>query len=194
LKDYSKYDDKQLIGFISLEGKEKEFAFKEIYFRYSKRLFIYCKLKCSDVNNAEDMLQEIWLIFYKAITGGKTEIELPHYLYGIARNLHLQNCRKQNNSYILHEDGLDLDSIISPYISLEASIEKKNLIEIVKLASNYLSDALKETFYLKWFSGLPNSEIANIFGESIDVIKQRNHRSMGKILKILSPIIKDIEN
>jgi RNA polymerase sigma-70 factor (ECF subfamily) len=193
LIDYSKYDDKQLIGFISLEGNEKEFAFKEIYFRYAKRIYSHCKLKCTDEHEAKDMHQEIWMIFFQAIKDGKTDLKLPHYLYGIARNIYLQNCKKHNKQTIINEDKFEIDSIISPYISLEASIEEQDLIKIIKMASEYLNEPLKETFHLKWFSGLPNNEIAEITGESVDNIKQRSHRSMTKILKILSPFIKDFQ-
>lgn len=193
MKDYSKYDDKQLIGFISLEGNEKEFAFKEIYFRYAKRIYTHCKLKCTYEHEAKDMHQEIWLIFFKVIKDGKIDIKLPHYLYGIARNIYLQNIKKQNKKININEDKFEIDSIVSPHISLESSIEEQDLINIVKMASEFLNEQLKETFLLKWFSGLPNNEIAEITGESVDNIKQRSHRSMTKILKILSPFIKDFQ-
>jgi len=193
LKDYSKYDDKQLIGFISLEGKESEFAFKEIYFRYAKRIFSHCNLKCVNQDEAKDMNQEIWMIFFQTIKNGKTDIILPHYLYGIARNIYLQNCKKQNKQTTLNEDKFEIDSIVSPYISLEASIEEQDLIKIIKMASDYLNELLKETFHLKWFSGLTNKDISEITGESVENIKQRSHRSMAKILEILSPFIKDFQ-
>ena len=108
MKDFSKYDDKQLIGFISLEGKECEFAFKEIYFRYAKRIFSHCNLKCVNQDEAKYMHQEIWMIFFQAIKDGKTDIKLPHYLYGIARNIYLQNCKKQNKQTIFNEDKFEM--------------------------------------------------------------------------------------
>ena len=166
MKDFSKYDDKQLIGFISLEGKEKESAFKEIYFRYAKRIFSHCNLKCVNQDEAKYMHQEIWMIFFQAIKDGKTDIKLPHYLYGIARNIYLQNCKKQNKQTIFNEDKFEIDSIISPNPSNENAtllidLEKQskvsisiynNLgIEIIRILDNqnYEKGLNKFNFYSK---------------------------------------------
>ncbi len=191
LKDFGKYDDKQLIALIHVGGNELEGAFKEVYNRYSKRMFSYCRMKCTIMPDAEDIFQDMWLIFCNTVKQGKVDIELPHYLFGIARNLILQkgNKDKKFNSSIV--ENPDLDFIISPNISLEASLEKQDLIQIIKIASCYLNEKQKETFYLKWFIGLTSSEISQITGDSIDSIKQRSHRTMDKVLKILEPFIKD---
>lgn len=59
MKDYEKYDDKQLIALININGNDKESAFKEIFNRYAKLLFIYCREKTEDLEAAKDLHQEI---------------------------------------------------------------------------------------------------------------------------------------
>ncbi len=193
MDEFSKYDDKQLIDFIHIGEKGSEDAFKEIYNRYSKRLFLYCRLKCEISPDAEDIHQEMWFSFYNTVRNGKVDIELPHYLYGIARNLVLQYRNKQNKHHTATIESRDLDAIVSPFIGLESSIEQKDLLQIINLASEYLSEKQKETFHLKWFLGLTSTEISNITGESIDCVKRRSHRAMDTILRLLEPFIKEIK-
>lgn len=92
----------------------------------------------------------------------------------------------------INEEYFNLDTVISAYISLEASIEKKDLIQIIKLASNYLNESQKETFILKWFSGLSIVEIAEITRDTVNTIKHRSQRAMQKTLEILKPIIDEL--
>ncbi len=193
MSDFSKYNDEWLIAQICLGGDKRDSVFNEIYVRYSKRLYLYCRSKCEDMLDAEDIHQEIWKFFFEAVNQGKENIQLPHYLFGIARNLIYQNSNKKRKSNLSFVENKHLDMIISKHTNLESLIENNDLIQLVKKVSTCLSEKQKDTFYLKWFADLSNSEIAEITGDSIDAIKQRNYRSLIKILESLEPFFKKPE-
>lgn len=193
MTDYSKYDDEQLIGFIYDDGEEKECAFREIYNRYDKKMYSYCFFKTKNSDDAKDLFQEVWTSFYIAITERRFKIVLPNYLKGIARNIFHQNHKKYAKYKEVNEGRIDFNLVACNETKIEDSIEKEDLIRIISLSSNYLNEAQKETFALKWFSGLSIFEIATITGETTDNVKQRSHRSMQKILRMLAPVIAEVK-
>lgn len=191
MTDYSKYNDGQLIFLLSLDDKEKDSAFREILKRYGWRVFAYCKQKTQTKDDAKDLNQEIWLAFYNAVKNNKIDIDLPQYLFGIGNKIFAEKC-SSNETIKLNEDQFDLNNIIDSS-SLNEIIEKNDLINILKLSTNYLNEEQKETFILKYFSGLSIHEIAETTGETDDCIKQRSHRAMWKIINIIKPIIEEFK-
>ncbi len=192
MSDYSKYTDSQLIALLGIDGKEKDLAFREILERYGWRIFAYCRHKTDSRKDAKDLNQEIWLRFYFSVLKGKSDICLPQYLFGIGSKIAAEFQACNGKVIKVNEDVFDINSIIAP-ISLEDSIEKKDLINIIKLCADNLNEQHKETFILKWISGLTVSEISEITGETVECIKQRSHRSMDEILKLLKPIIEELK-
>ena len=191
--DYSNYSDNQLIDLCGLEDKGKDLALREIIKRYGWRIFAYCRQKTESRDDAIELNQEIWVNFYESIKDKKINIKLPQYLFAIGNNIYADFYKTKLKTLRIDDVTFDLRYFFDP-INLSDIIEKKDLIEIIKLATNNLSEVNKDTFILKWFSGLSISEIAETSGETIECIKQRCYRSMKELLLILKPIIDEVKH
>ncbi|HET7177137.1 MAG TPA: sigma-70 family RNA polymerase sigma factor, partial [Solirubrobacterales bacterium] len=69
-------------------------AFEAIVDRYQGRLLGFCRQMLSSTEDAEDVLQEVFVNAYRAMLADQREINLRPWLYRIARNRCLNHLRK----------------------------------------------------------------------------------------------------
>lgn len=69
-------------------------AFETIVDRYQGRLLGFCRQMLGSTEDAEDVLQEVFVNAYKAMLRDEREINLRPWLYRIARNRSLNHLRK----------------------------------------------------------------------------------------------------
>ncbi|HEX5712120.1 MAG TPA: RNA polymerase sigma factor [Solirubrobacterales bacterium] len=88
---------------LKLQGDEKLIAmvrngnpgaFETIVDRYQGRLLGFCRQMLGSTEDAEDVLQEVFVNAYKAMLADEREINLRPWLYRIARNRCLNHLRK----------------------------------------------------------------------------------------------------
>jgi RNA polymerase sigma factor (sigma-70 family) len=88
---------------LRLQGDERlvamlrggnDHAFEVIVDRYEARLLGFCRQMLGSTEDAEDVLQEVFVNAYRAILADKREIKLRPWLYRIARNRCLNHLRK----------------------------------------------------------------------------------------------------
>lgn len=191
MNDYKKYDDNKLIALLGEKKSISNEAFNVLYNRYSTKLKSYCLFRTENRDEAEELHQETWLKFHAAALENKKKIFLPAYLYVIARNLNIDKHRTYHNNNLISIESINFAGFADP-LNIETEVENKEMLSIVMIALNQLTEKSKETFILRWFSGLKYSEISEITNESVDCIKQRSSRAMDEIIKILQPIIIEI--
>ncbi len=69
-------------------------AFETIVDRYQARLLGFCRQMLRSTEDAEDILQEVFVNAYRAMLADEREINLRPWLYRIARNRCLNHLRK----------------------------------------------------------------------------------------------------
>ena len=141
--------------------------------------------------DAKELHQETWIKFHNYIGTTKNEVFLPLIIYRIAKNLSIDKYRAVKNFTNLSD--LDIERIAAPF-NLQTNLENNELLSIISLTVNNMENIYKETFILKWFSGLNYREISEIEGITVECARQRCCRAMEELLKTLKPIIKEISN
>jgi len=192
MNDFKKYDDNKLIALLGEKKSISNEAFNVLYSRYSTKLKSYCLFRTENRDEAEELHQETWLKFHSSvIKNNNRKITLPAYLFVIARNLNIDKHRLERNKNLVSIESINYSGFADP-LNLQSDVENKEMMSLVMIALNQLSEKSKETFILRWFSGLKYSDISEITNESVDCIKQRSSRAMDEIIKILKPIIVEI--
>lgn len=139
---------------------------------YGDAIFRFCLAKTSRREVALDMTQEVFMRLWDEARGGK-HIAHPRALaYTIARNLIIDFYRKKKTDSLdtLIEGGLEFGE--------SASAETKSAYQEALEAINSLPEQYREAVYLRYVEELPPREIANIIGESVNVISVRITRGM----------------
>lgn len=186
MNDCSKRTDAELFAmFSSSEPEKARCALEEAYTRYSNRIYAYCRRILGDDHAAADMLQESFMRYYEQGKNGKEVQNHASYLFKIARNLcYSHKAVAQRNSDSIEEHHTPFRD--TPY-------EQKELMELIRLALEEVPLDLREAFLLREYNGLSYLEIAEVIGESVDVVKVRIFRAKKKIRDILRSYVEELQ-
>lgn len=179
--------DEELI--VEYRNGNKE-AFETLTNNYKKKLSKYLYKYLRDAHMVEDVLQQIFMKFNKFDVTKK----FKPWIYKVAKHQAIDcNRRKKSKGRIMlsldwrkKETNCDLASFLGKY-QLEPSeeLEIKEREEKVWLAVNNLSDKIKETVILVFFTGVKYSDAANSLGIPIGTVKSRINLAMRHLYKVL---------
>ncbi|MBR6504442.1 MAG: sigma-70 family RNA polymerase sigma factor [Clostridia bacterium] len=175
MKKQEKNEINQLFEEFKSGNKE---VLEEIYNKYQKVIFGIAFGILKNKDDAEDIVQLVFIKLHTLDNSKLPENNIPSWLYTITKNETLQFLRKQKNN-------IDLDSIYD----LEAPNSEINKLiaqeTYNKLISN-LSSKEKEIVSLKIISNLSFEQISEILGEKTGTIKWRYYKAIYNLKLILS--------
>jgi len=161
--------DKEVILKIR-SGRIDEFA----YFvrAYSGKILKYVKNRLKDRDEAEDLVQNTFLKFYRAI--GHFEIEKPvlPYLYAIAKNELRMYWRSHKITLTLEENLIQADFI-------ENDFEANEAVELIKQLPPHHQQVLKLVS-----DGYSYEEIARTISKPVNTVRTWIRRGRLKLRKI----------
>lgn len=178
--------DLELYARLSHEDAAAQAALSILYRRYSQRIYTYCRKIIGESTTAEDLLQET---FVKLLESGRQQRAIenfPAYLMTIARNLCLSHRARSKRQFVEVED-FHLASRDVPY-------EQRELLQLIQASLELLPEDYREAFVLREYNGLSYNEIADVIGESLDVVKVRIFRAKKKLRDILAPYLADLHS
>ncbi len=157
-------------------------TFESLFKQYYEALCRYGLTYVDTIEEAEEIVQEL---FYK-IWKNKEQIEisfsLKAYLYGAVRNNALQYLEhlQVRQNYAEHFTKLDRTDIFSP----EEEFEYKELNEKIDAVLNELPERRREIFVLSRFEGLKYSEIAEKLNLSVKTIEAEMTKAFKELRKL----------
>ncbi|MGB9771709.1 MAG: RNA polymerase sigma factor [Candidatus Kapaibacteriota bacterium] len=184
INNLEKLSDKELYGMLSNGDKESEYAFLEIYRRYSGRIYAYCKRFLANKEDAMDVFQDTFIKFYQSSKEQREMSNLPAFLLRIARNLCLNTLRRKKHS-------TELEDYMS-FINIDKANENTELLSLIKNALLQLPEEYREVFILREYEGLSYNEIAEHLDISLPLVKVRLFRAKEKLREILAPYIAEL--
>lgn len=182
MRNYKTYSDKNLIDTIA-SGKEpeKSAAFSELYNRYSKKIFLYCRKVSNGESRGEDLFQDTFIKLLRSIENNVPINSVKGYLLKIARN-HALNRKRQKKVETVEYDDLK-------YFFNDKTLETRELSEMLDSAMDLLSEEQKEAAILQLYYGLTYSEIANMTEVPLSTVRNRVVRAKIKLREILAPML-----
>lgn len=182
--NFAAYSDIELAEMLSSSTKDAEFAFRELYDRYSAGVHAYCLRVLGDEDAAEDIFQETFIKFYKNVQGNHESKNIQGFLITIARNLCLNYKRDKKNT--VEVDKLDF------YMHDNQNYEQKELLDLINTALELVEYEYREAFVLREYSGFSYQDIADTCEITVANAKSRVFRAKQKIKEILQPYLKDL--
>ncbi len=178
--NYSKYSDLELYEIIrQSDKKSREFAFEELYSRYAKGIYAYCYRILGNNLLAEDIFQETFLSFLKAIEKERVMTNVQAFLLRIARNLCLNANRDKNNNLV------KLDEF--EFGILDKKYENAEITKILVSALDLLKEDYKEALILQIYYDMSYKEISDFLNLPISTIRNRVTRAKQEVRRILAP-------
>ncbi len=179
-----KFSDNDLYNLLSNGGKESEFAFLEIYRRYSGRIYAYCRRFLGNKEDAMDVFQDTFVRFYHSSKEVRQMSNLSAFLLRIAKNLCLNYLRQKKQS-------LEVEDYMS-HIDIENQNDTNEMLKLIHDAINQLPDDYREIFILREYQGMSYNEIAQHLNISLSLVKVRLFRAKEKLREILAPVISEL--
>lgn len=158
--------EKQLIKNLKKEDPD---SIKEVIGKYNRKLFCLAYRFTNNYDDAEDIIQEVWVKFYYSIKKFKARSSLYTYLYRITINESLMWLRKNKIKKLLTSRFIEAEDKTTP----EKIYLKNEKLKHVNLAVQKLPFKQKKVFLLRQQDNLPFKEIAEILN-----IKENNAKSL----------------
>lgn len=167
--------------------KQADEQLRQAYDTYSEKIARFCNIKLKNRNEAEDCVQECFMVFYKRILRGEEIENTSAFLYKIADNLvktQWRQDKKANNIVSLDELAETLvasDIIDCSNIDFDSCAEK--IISIL--------DEKEQLIYkLKYTEGKSIAEIAEELNISFDTTAKRLSRLRQKVKEMVAEEMK----
>ena len=169
--------------------------FEEIYEETYNRVLKFAVVKCNNIEDINDIIQDTYLELLKIIKKKKIlEIEnINNYILGIENNIikrHFSK-KKKDNIILYYDDENNLNKDLENNFDLEANIINKNNVEKVWDYLRKKDLVTTKVFYLYFALGLKISEISKELEIEESNIKNRIYRTLKEIKKYLG---KDVIN
>lgn len=166
------------------DGDKK--AFDLLYKELFTPLYRYTFSKCKDKNLTEDICQQTFLNFYKALPFYELNKSPLAYLFTISKRL-LINCSEKKSSIPLDESLLE--TITDENIDILDEVNTKTLSRSINEYIPLLTSDEQEVIRLYFYSELEYKEISDILEKKVVYVRKIKERAL-KRLKSLTQHLK----
>jgi RNA polymerase sigma-70 factor, ECF subfamily len=166
-------------------------AFETLLARHRRPIYSFILRYVGVPAVAEDLLQEVFLRVVKGVDAYERQAKLTTWLYTIARNLCVDQSRRQKHrkaaSLDEHFDGEEGDggSLLDVVPDRGAGTDRKaisrELRSKLEAAIGGLSDDQREVFILRELHDMPFKEIADVVGCPENTVKSRMRYALEKL-------------
>jgi len=171
-------DDKELLrDFREPETKEK--AFTSIIKKYQEKLYWHIRRMVIDHDDANDVLQNMFIKVWNGLTNFREDSQLYTWLYRIATNesLTFLEQSKKRSSVSLN----DLESGLANKIVADKNFDPQRLEWKLQLAIQQLPEKQRVVFNLRYYDEMPYEEMSRVLETSEGALKASYHHAAKKI-------------
>lgn len=158
-------------------------AFEELYHHHAARLYNLAYRMSGAAHEAEDLLQDIFLLAYRKLGSFRGESSLGTWLYRLAMNHCLDVVRSRQSRMSHQTDSLDDDGAAEP-----AAAPVLGAVSRIDLdrAIGRLPHACRAAFLLHDVEGFGHQEVGAILGISEGTSKSQVHKARLRIRAYLT--------
>lgn len=174
----SDLSDAELLALFR-KDESRNYAFNLLVRQYQRRLYAFIRRMVTDHDEAQDVLQNVFLKAWTGLDGFRADSQLYSWLYRIAHNESLNHLRKMKRGLFVSEDSVverlttTLDS--SEHFSGDA-IQRKLQHAVMRLPAKQ-----RAVFTMKYFEEMKYETMSEVTGTSVGALKSSYHIAVKKI-------------
>lgn len=184
MTDYTSYSD---IEWADLVRSADDRAFKEIYDRYNKLLYLFAYNKLRNKEEAKDVVQDVFAWVLNNRTRFAINSSVSSFLYKSVLNKIFDIFRHQSviRKYIEQGDHyIDIDSTETDYL-----IREKDIAQMIRQEIDAMPEKMKEVYLLRFEQYLSAKEIAEQLNISENTVNTHLKRAAKKLRDNLGMLI-----
>ncbi len=164
-------------------------AMEYLYTRYARVVYGLALKILANAELAEDVVQEtFWRVWNRAATFQVGSGAFAAWLFGIARNLCIDELRRQQarpSAPGAGSDALALDAIPDPQASMDEVTWEAERRRLITSALSELPADQRQVIELAYFGGLSQREIADRLNNPLGTVKTRVRLALQKLKTLL---------
>ena len=159
-------------------------AFEELYRQHARRLFSLVVRMVGSAQDAEDLVQEVFLQAHRKLAGFRGESTLGTWLYRLTMNHCLDHLRGRQAKMNRATGSLDDEDAIEPMAPAPMVPQAISRLDLER-AIDALPPGSRAVFLLHDVEGFEHREIADILGISEGTSKSQVHKARLKLRTLL---------
>lgn len=171
-------DDAELLRLFRQE-KTKESAFTDIIKKYQEKLYWHVRRMVVSHDDANDVLQNVFIKVWKALENFREDSQLYTWLYRIATNESLTFLEQQKRKSAVSFD--DVESGLANKIKADDGFDAKKLEWKLQLGIQQLPEKQRLVFNLRYYDEMPYEEMSRVLDTSEGALKASYHHAAKKI-------------
>lgn len=177
---FAEKTDEELFVLLRTNPERQRDVFGEIYARYSRKVFLYCRKVLDRNNDVNDAFQETWMQFHSAAMKKESTVHnVGGYLFRIARNACLAKKRAETQPTMSYED-------IYPGNEVNA-LATNEINDLLRRALDVLDFEYREAYVLHELEGISYEDLSQITGDSVAALRNRVWRARKHVREFLAP-------
>ena len=157
-------------------------ALEQLYERHKDKVYALALRMTNNVQDAEDIVQEIFVQVYRKIADFRGDAAFSSWLYRVATNITLSALRRRKR----RARELPLEGM--------PTMGRKSQAQTTKLIKPFLEEAIaslppksRMVFVLHDIQGFQHDEIASMMNCSVGTSKSQLHKARAQLRKLLRP-------
>lgn len=159
-------------------------AFEELYRQHAGRLYNLTFRMAGSAQEAEDLLQDVFLLAYRKLGSFRGDSSLGTWLYRLGMNQCLDYLRGRHARMSQATESLDDEGTAEPAAPLPATPIAVNRMDLER-AIGRLPNGCRAAFLLHDVEGFEHREVARILGVSEGTSKSQVHKARMKLRGML---------
>lgn len=172
-------DDKELL-LLFRDAATRERAFTRIIKKYQEKLYWHIRRMVVDHEDANDVLQNMFIKVWNALENFREDSQLYTWLYRIATNESLTFLEKQKKRAAISIDG-SVETGLSNTIKADKHFDANKLEWKLQLAIQQLPEKQRVVFNLRYYDEMPYEEMSRVLETSEGALKASYHHAVKKI-------------
>lgn len=172
-------DDKELVSQFK-QPSTKEKAYTTIIKKYQERLYWHIRRMVVDHEDANDVLQNMFIKVWNGLDNFREDSQLYTWLYRIATNesLTFLEQQKKRRSASLNNDE---DNGLANKVVADKNFDGQRLEWKLQLAIQKLPEKQRLVFNLRYYDEMPYEEMSRVLETSEGALKASYHHAVKKI-------------
>ncbi|NUN99214.1 MAG: sigma-70 family RNA polymerase sigma factor [Saprospiraceae bacterium] len=157
-------------------------AITDLYNHYKPAIYRYLYHRSSSIQEAEELTTEVFIRVIENLPRYKGNgIPFQAWLFRVARNLVIDHYRRLNARQELEIHENIVGSTDDPEVLVERILDAERLREALKRLTPDQSDVI----ILRFLSGMPISEVAQVLNKSLGAVKMLQSRALESLYQML---------
>lgn len=171
-------DDKELLALFR-DPSTRERSYTSIVRKYQEKLYWHIRRMVVDHDDANDVLQNVFIKVWKGLDSFREDAKLYTWLYRIASNESLSFIEQQKKRQAVSFE--DVQAGLSDRLKADKDFDANKMEWKLQMAIQQLPEKQRLVFSLRYYDEMPYEDMSRILETSEGALKASYHHAVKKI-------------